>query len=98
MPVVFDSVASSGGILFTGKIILYPNPADQFCWLEFNEQIESPVHLTLYNLQGQIIEETDYGPYQKSIRIETSGLRAGAYLVRVDHDNETNVAKLLIIR
>ncbi len=98
MPVVFDSVASSDPVPFTEKIRLYPNPADDYCWLEFKELPESPVHLTLYNLQGQIIREQDYGPYQRSIRIETSGLGEGIYLVRTDHENIINSAKLLIIR
>jgi hypothetical protein len=98
MPVVFDSVDSSDPVPFTEKIRLYPNPADQYCWLEFNELPESPVHLTLYNLQGQIIQEQDYGPYQRSIRIETSSLAEGIYLIRADQENVTNVAKLLIIR
>ena len=33
------------------------------------------------------------GPYQRSIRIETTGLGEGAYLVRADQGNVTNVAK-----
>jgi lysyl endopeptidase len=98
MPVVFDSVAATNHVPFVEKIRLYPNPADQYCWLEFNEVIESPVHLTLYNLQGQKIEEHDYGPYQRSIRIETSSLGVGIYLIRADQENITNTAKLLIIR
>ena len=98
MPVVFDSVASSDPVPFTEKIRLYPNPADDYCWLEFNELLDNPVHLTLYNLQGQIIEEHDYGPYQRIIRIETSSLGEGIYLIRADQENVTNVAKLLIIR
>jgi hypothetical protein len=98
MPVVFDSVASANPVPFSEKIRLYPNPADQYCWLEFSELLDVPVHLTLYNLQGQIIEEYDYGPYQRSIRIETSGLSEGVYLVRADQENVTNVVKLLIIR
>jgi lysyl endopeptidase len=98
MPVVFDSVTSSKPVPFDGKIRLYPNPADQYCWLEFNELIDSPVHLTLCNLQGQIIREQDYGPYQRSIRIETSGLAGGVYMVRADQGNITHVSKLLIIR
>jgi hypothetical protein len=98
MPVVFDSIASSDPVPFEGKVRVYPNPANQFCWLEFNEMPESPVHLILYNLQGQIIREQDYGPYQKSIRIETSSLGEGIYLIRTDLENVTSVAKLLIIR
>jgi lysyl endopeptidase len=98
MPVVFDSIASSNPVPFTEKIRLYPNPADQYCWLEFSEMLDSPVHLTLYNLQGQIIEEHDFGPFQRSIRIETSSLGEGVYLISAEQENVVNVAKLLIIR
>jgi lysyl endopeptidase len=98
MPVAFDSIAPANPVPFTEKIRLYPNPADRYCWIEFSELLDSPVHLTLYNLQGQKIEEHDYGPFQRSIRIETSTLREGVYLIRADQENVTNVAKLLIIR
>jgi hypothetical protein len=98
MPVVFDSVASSNPVPFSDKIRIYPNPADHYCWIEFNELLESPVHLTLYNLQGQIIREQDFGPYQRSVRIETSGLPEGIYLIRTDRANVMNTAKLLIFR
>lgn len=98
MPVVFDSTTAVNPVELTDKIWLYPNPADQYCWLEFNELFDVPLHVTLYNLQGQIIEEHDYGPYQRSVRIETSHLGEGVYLVRADQENSTYVAKLLIIR
>jgi len=98
MPVVFDSVASSNQVPFSEKIRIYPNPADQYFWLEFNELNDGPVHLTIYNLQGQIVAEQDYGPYQRSIRIETSDLGEGVYLIRTDQQNVTHAAKLLIIR
>ncbi len=58
MPVVFDSIASSNPVPFEENMRLYPNPADQYCWLEFNELLDSPVHLTIYNLQGQIDKRT----------------------------------------
>ncbi len=98
MPVVFDSIAYTNPEFFAGKIRIYPNPANQYCWIEFNELIDSPVRLTLYNLQGQLLMERDYGPYQRSIRIEISGLGAGAYLLRTEQGNVISSAKLIIMR
>jgi lysyl endopeptidase len=97
MPVVFDSIAPSNPVPFEENMRLYPNPADQYCWLEFNELNASPVHLTLYNLQGEKIKEYDFGPYQRSLRIETSWLGEGIYLIRTDQGELTNTAKLLIL-
>jgi lysyl endopeptidase len=97
MPVVFDSVASYNPEPFSGNIRIYPNPANQFFWIEFKELVDSPVHLSLYNLQGQIVGERDYGPYQRSVWIETGGLANGAYLVRTQQGNINSVAKLIII-
>ncbi len=97
MPVVFDSVDSSSPEPFTGQMRIYPNPANHFCWLEFNELLDSPLHLILYNLQGQVLRELDYGPYQRSVWIETSGLAEGAYLISAKQGNVTSMAKLIII-
>ncbi len=98
MPVVFDSIGTPYQPPPTDKIKLYPNPANQYCWLELTEESVGPVHVSIYNLQGQIIQELDFGPYQRSLLIKTSTLGKGVYLVRADHENKTSVAKLLIIR
>jgi lysyl endopeptidase len=97
MPVVFDSVASSNPVPFDEDMRLYPNPADQYCWLEFNHLLYSNVRVSIYNLQGQLVKEQDFGPYQQSIRVETSSLGEGIYVIRADQENETSVLKLLII-
>lgn len=98
MPVVFDSIGSPDTEKFVENIRLYPNPANQYCWVEFNELIGSPLHLTIYNLQGQLVQEHDFGPYMPSVMIETSGLGAGAYLLRTEQGNVISAAKLIIIR
>jgi hypothetical protein len=98
MPVVFDSVGIPNPMPPTDRIKLYPNPADQYCWLELKEESPSPVYITIFNLQGQIIQKLDYGPYQRTLLIKTSALGKGVYLIRAEHNNVTNVAKLLILR
>jgi hypothetical protein len=99
MPVVFDSIPHDGPLVDPDSdIVLYPNPAYSYCWIEFGKMLAFPVQLSVYNLQGELVLEEEYGPYQRSIRLETAGFSSGIYLIRVKRGEQMMTAKLVIIR
>jgi lysyl endopeptidase len=97
-PVVFDSVPHLKSVEYSTPIMLYPNPARGYCWIEFKRLIELPVHVTISDLQGNKLSDTDYGPYQRSVRLEISNFKPGIYLIRVKQGGNFYTAKLVIIR
>jgi lysyl endopeptidase len=99
LPLVFDSIPQTNpGTEFSGDLVLYPNPAGTYCWIEFREMLASSVEVSVYNMQGALITTMEFGPYQSNIRLGTSDLRNGAYLVKVKRGNRINTAKLIIVR
>jgi lysyl endopeptidase len=99
MPLVFDSVPQSGpGNDLSDDLILYPNPADNFCWLQFREMLAATVQLCVYNMQGECVNELKFGPYQRNIKLVTANLSNGVYLVRVKRDHRLNTVKMVIVR
>jgi lysyl endopeptidase len=99
MPLVFDSISqTSPGTEFSGDLILYPNPASTYCWLEFREVLASSVQLSIYNMQGEMVATMEFGPYQRTIRLETENLKNGVYLIGVKRDNRLNRVKMIIVR
>jgi len=99
MPVVFDSLPHDGTPGEPdSEMVLYPNPANTYCWIEFEKMLALPVQLSVYNLQGELVSEVEYGPYQRSIRLETADFSSGVYIIRVKRGEQILVAKLAIIR
>jgi len=99
MPVVFDSIPGTGPPFeFTSEIIVHPNPAVEFCWLEFKDIQDVPVSLSVFNIQGELIAKKEYGPYQRSIRLETAGFRKGIYIIRVLRGDRSDTVKMVVFR
>jgi lysyl endopeptidase len=99
MPVVFDSIPNDGpSVESSSEIIIYPNPADSYSWIEFKQMLAYPVRLTVYNVQGDIVADKEYGPYQRSLRLETAGFGMGVYFIRAKRGEQVGVAKMVVIR
>jgi hypothetical protein len=78
---------------------MYPNPADDQLWVEFNNESDETVYVVVANMYGQDVKRiavTDQG--EKSISINTSQLRGGIYLVFIDSDEKFPVWRLMIKR
>jgi hypothetical protein len=99
MPVVYDSVPPvTPPVAFPEPIRIYPNPARDGCWIEFNELKPATVELSIFDATGKLIEKTSYGSYQRSLRLGTSGYKPGVYMVSVKQGAELHRIKLVVIR
>jgi hypothetical protein len=98
-PVVFNSIPGSaewpGG---NANVLVYPNPASEEIRIEFREMKPAPVSIALFNLQGQLMTEKTFGPYQNLIRLNTGNISTGIYLLRVKQDTEVNHFKITLIK
>lgn len=77
----------------------YPNPASNMAYFEYNLQQDAQVNINLVDAKGRIIKpvyegKTNFGMHKVSIN--TSGLAAGLYLIKIDVDNQTTIRKLTI--
>lgn len=79
--------------------VMYPNPADDQLWVEFNNESEETVYVVLTNMYGQVVKRkaiTSQG--EKSVFFNTSQLRGGIYLVYIESDEKLPVWRLMINR
>lgn len=75
---------------------LYPNPASDFFTIELEEVSSSSFHFELFDLQGRKLLQ---GSEQTSSRIRLpKQLPTGIYEVRIKHQEEIYVSKILIER
>ncbi|MBL7558697.1 T9SS type A sorting domain-containing protein [Olleya sp. YSTF-M6] len=74
--------------LSTNSVRLYPNPVNDKLFIKSDNAIDS---ITIYNVSGQIIKQTEIF----SNLIDVSGLNAGLYFINIKSDNRENIKKFI---
>ncbi|WP_054851246.1 T9SS type A sorting domain-containing protein [Olleya sp. ITB9] len=74
--------------LSTNSVRLYPNPVNDKLFIKSDNAIDS---ITIYNVSGQIIKQTEIF----SNGIDVSGLNAGLYFINIKSDNRENIKKFI---
>jgi hypothetical protein len=81
-------------------LLLYPNPASKEVFVQFNSELDlTSAQLKLYDMMGAEIKNIQATNLGNKIRIETSDLKAGNYLVRLsDNEGQIYTKHLVIVR
>lgn len=75
------------------QIALYPNPAQNSFFLQFNG--EKFRHISLLDLQGRVVSQ--YSTQLSLEKIDIAGIQPGMYIVRISDSHEVITKKLQII-
>jgi hypothetical protein len=76
---------------------IYPNPAHDHFWLEWNLPIYYAVTVTIFDFMGrQVYEPTQLLRSPQKIKFPTTYLAHGPYFVRVSWGNKVQVLKLIV--
>ena len=75
---------------------VYPNPVEQQLFIDFETADEEPVHVEIYNMLGQAIEQKEYNASfgQNQIMIATHSWESGFYWVELRQGITTEVVKV----
>jgi hypothetical protein len=95
------SVADAGKTIETNTksmLSVYPNPANEFLNVEFVMPEQGICHVTVSNLQGISVWSKDItldAGFQIQ-KLDISDLAAGAYLIKLQYGNNTEIKKMII--
>jgi hypothetical protein len=82
------------------KQLLYPNPASEFVYLNFNSTTEELINIQIVNSISQLVKQhpvnTIKGPNQ--IKIQVADIRPGMYILRINKGELNMVRKFVIAR
>jgi hypothetical protein len=80
------------------KFKVFPNPATDFFWINYNLQSNETAQIILYNILGEEVSKNNlYGTF-KSLLIYTSDIPSGIYFYRIKLKNEILAQDKIIIR
>ncbi|MFK7922933.1 MAG: reprolysin-like metallopeptidase [Bacteroidia bacterium] len=81
--------------LALAQIKLYPNPAQDFAYIEFSAPTKEHGQLELIDLQGRSLRKEAFPAGAQKIKLSRQGLSSGLYFVRVSHGGQTQVLRCL---
>jgi len=82
------------------KELLYPNPASDFLYLNFNSTKEELVNLQIVNSIGQLVRQhpVNTSKGQNQVKIRIAGIRPGMYILKINQGDLNITRKFVIAR
>lgn len=97
-PSCFDwNLSSPKSKKFESKLLVYPNPAQNEVSILWKNLNSPQAFITVYDLQGKILQKVQVNN-PSEIRLDTSALPDGFYLIEIADLNGRQTSKLAIIR
>jgi len=97
-PVVFGSLPDDEITTPEDYVTVYPNPASSDVRLIFRQMKDDPVHITVFNMQGQTVIDKEYGPYQHIVPLDLLGIAGGFYIIRVKQGGSQYNVKIAVVK
>ena len=94
-----DSVSVSVGInaLSDGlTLTVYPNPAQDYCLLEFSQPLPTGLHLELLSPEGKVLYQQSLEAYTQQAKLEVQDLHRGWYYLRLSNSQIVEFRSLLL--
>ncbi len=83
-------------IVLHNNLLLFPNPASDFVYLKLQNGQTGIVNIAIADMQGRIMIKESNLNLSTAMRIDTSNLAAGTYIVSLYGDEITEVVKLSV--
>ena len=78
------------------EVTLYPNPTYDILQILLKHKPEGDVHLTLYDLLGNVLYKELFSSPEPNFQLQTNGiLKQGLFILKVDYDNYSLVKKFI---
>jgi Secretion system C-terminal sorting domain/Fibronectin type III domain len=84
----------------TNKQFLYPNPASEFVYLNFNSATEGLVNIQIVNSIGQLVKQHPVNTIKghNQFKIQVADIRPGMYILRINKGDLNMTRKFVIAR
>jgi len=89
-----SSNEASGSI----ELKIFPNPANQFLTVQFDEELSGDVVVSIFDLEGREVMKTTLSSESNSQQIDISSLNSGMYVMKAVVENQVVMQKFSVAR
>ena len=80
------------------EVLVYPNPAKDYLYLEFENITEQNVSIRIYDLSGRTLKQFQYpGQYESNYRISLNGISYSAVVLEIRTGKEILARKKILV-
>ncbi len=90
------STLGASNVVSDKGIKIYPIPASQFVYVEFESRISGSIKYQLMDMSGRVIHSSSEKPISNRIEINVSGIPEGNYLLKINTDSEEMSRKIIV--
>lgn len=91
-----DAVVSSKSPELEETLSVFPNPTSDLVTLAFGQLLDGPVQVSLFNLQGQQLQQRQFNQAMGNVQLNVSEVPAGIYLLNVRTEQGMATRKLIV--
>lgn len=85
-------------IAVSDNIRIYPNPANDFLMIDFDDMDITSVNFSIYDLMGREVKIQQPQQAGNRFQVETTSLRGGLYLLNINSNGKTYTKRISIMR
>lgn len=90
------STLGTSNVVSDKGIRIYPVPASQFVYVEFDNRTSGSIKYQLMDMSGRVIQSSSEKPISNRIEIHVSGIPEGNYLLKINTDAEEISRKIIV--
>jgi hypothetical protein len=82
----------------TTELRIYPNPSKNTFTAELSNAEFKTASATIFDINGRILQQTDFPAGQPRVNVDVSGFNAGIYFVQVRADQAVYTKKMVVVK
>ena len=76
------------------NIVIYPNPAKNNVTIQFSNEFNTSIQISILDLSGKTIES--YTTTDNNFKFDVTNLNSGVYFIKMNTNNESNTQRLIV--
>lgn len=92
----FDLVVNAVGELNGATLNVYPSPAKDFLYVQFDEAIAQDLDVELTSLTGQVVSKNNFAAGGNTLEMNVSNFASGLYILRITDGDSAHVQRVMI--
>jgi hypothetical protein len=92
------AVLGVGDVLEVDDLNIYPNPANDYVNVTFDQTLEDSFQWILFDQSGKLIQQGEVKQGQDGFRIETSNIASGLYMISIGNKDKQYLNNKILIK